>query len=63
MQGLLTSLLFPTFQKMGVSESDFQTYLGKCMPYIWGLLAAFVLMIIAIIVAKFLKKGKKAFAR
>ena len=51
MQSLLKNLLGPIFYGMGVSEADFATYLDRCMPYVWGLLAALVVLIVVLIIA------------
>lgn len=63
MAGLITKLLGPTFYAMGVSEADFATYLTTCMPYVYGILAALVVMIAVMIVATRLKKGVKGLVR
>ncbi len=63
MKSLLTSLFGPMFYNMGVSEADFATYLDSCMPYIWGILAALAVMIIVLVAAHWLKKGKRGFVR
>ncbi|MBR3368058.1 MAG: glycoside hydrolase family 3 C-terminal domain-containing protein [Lachnospiraceae bacterium] len=57
MQQLLLNLLGPIFYGMGVSEADLTSYLGMCMNYVYGILAALVILIIVLIAAQWLKKG------
>ena len=63
MQQLLTNTLGPIFYGMGVSEADFTSYLGMCMGYVYGILAAIVVLIIVLIAAHWVKKGSKALTR
>ena len=63
MQGFLSNLLGPIFMSMGVSEADFASYLESCMGYVYGIIALLVILIIVLILAHKLKKGKRAFAR
>lgn len=63
MQNLITNLLGPIFYGMGVSEADFASYLSSCINYVYGILAALIIMIIVWIVAFKFKKGAAGFAR
>ncbi|MBQ9267965.1 MAG: glycoside hydrolase family 3 C-terminal domain-containing protein [Oscillospiraceae bacterium] len=63
MQQFLTNTLGPIFYGMGVSEADFTSYLGMCMGYVYGILAAIVVLIIVLIAAHWVKKGSKALTR
>ena len=63
MQDLLTKLLGPVFYGMGVSEADFASYLGMCMKYVYIILAALAVLIIVLIAAHKIRKGRRAFTR
>lgn len=63
MQSFITSLLGPTFYKMGVSEADFASYLSSCMGYVYAALIALIALIVLLIVAQKAKKGTRAFIR
>ncbi len=63
MQNLIISLFGPIFYGMGVSEADFASYLSQCINYVYGILAALIIMIIVWIVAFKFKKGTAGFAR
>ena len=63
MKQLLTSTIGPIFYGMGVSEADFASYLDSCMGYVYGILAALVLLIVVLIAARRVKKGSKALTR
>jgi len=63
MQSLITNLLGPIFYGMGVSEADFASYLSSCMGYVYGILAALIILILVLIFAGRLKKGICGFTR
>ncbi len=63
MQQILQNLLGPIFYSMGVSEADLTSYLSICMGYVYGILAALVILIVVLILAGRMKKGTKAFTR
>jgi len=63
MQQFIINTLGPVFYGMGVSEADFATYLGMCMNYVYGILAALVVLIIVLIAAHWMKKGARGFTR
>ena len=50
MQSLITNLLGPIFYGMGVSEADFASYLSSCMGYVYGILAALIILILVLII-------------
>ncbi len=59
----LAKILGPIFGSMGVSEADLLMYLGMVKGYVWVILIALVLMIAALILAAFAKKGTKHLIR
>ena len=63
MEKLITNLLGPVFYGMGVSEADFASYLSMCIGYVYGILAAIIVLIVVLIAAMKVPKGKKAFVR
>ena len=63
MQQFIINTLGPIFYGMGVSEADFASYLGMCMKYIYGILAALIVLIVVLIAAHWLKKGLRGFIR
>ena len=63
MQGLIKSLIGPIIMGMGVSESDFDTYLGQSMGYVYGILIVLIALIVVLIAAQKLKKGTRGFVR
>ena len=52
MVGLLTSLLSPIFEPMGVSSADLNTYIEMVKGYVWVILLALVTMIVVMVLAK-----------
>ncbi len=63
MVGLLTSLLSPIFEPMGVSSADLNTYIEMVKGYVWVILLALVAMIVVMVLAKKAKPGKKHLIR
>ncbi len=63
MVNFLAKLLSPIFGAMGVSEADLLMYLDMVKGYVWVILIALLLMIAALILAIFVKKGKKHLVR
>ena len=63
MQGLIKSLIGPIIMGMGVSESDFDTYLGQSMGYVYGILITLIAFIVIMIAAQKLKKPVRGFVR
>ena len=57
---LLFNLLQGPLGDMGVSDNDLHTYIDRCLPYIYAILAVLVIAIVAIIVVSLkAKKGLK----
>ena len=52
MVGLLTSLLSPIFEPMGVSSADLNTYIEMVKGYVWVILLALVAMIVVMCLQK-----------
>ena len=63
MQGSIKSLIGPIIMGMGVSESDFDTYLGQSMGYVYGILITLIAIIVVLIAAQKLKKPLRGFVR
>ncbi len=63
MVNLLTNLLSPIFTPMGVSAADLTNYIEMVKGHVWVILAAIVLLIVVLILAKNAKKGKKHLVR
>ncbi|MDO4490197.1 MAG: glycoside hydrolase family 3 C-terminal domain-containing protein [Lachnospiraceae bacterium] len=59
MVNLLARLLGPFFGSLGVSEADLLSYLTQLQGYIYGILAALVVMIVVMVAACKAKKGFK----
>ncbi len=59
MADLLSKLLSPIFEPMGVSQADLAMYLDMVKGYVWIILIALVLMIVVLIAAHWAKKGKR----
>lgn len=57
MVDLLVNLLGPFFYSLGVSEADLISYITQLQGYIYGILAAFVVLILVLIFAHKAKKG------
>ena len=60
---LIIKLLGPFFYGLGVSEADFNTYLTSLQGYIYAILIALVVMIVVLIAAHWVKKGKRHLVR
>ena len=60
---VLTKLLTPVLEPMGVSEADLVLYLNLVSNHLLAIAAAFVVMIIILIAAKKVRKGWRAFVR
>ena len=63
MVDILSKLLGPIFEPMGVSQADLTTYLTMVKGYVAVILIALALLIVALIVARFAKKGKRHLVR
>lgn len=63
MVDLLVKLLGPLFYSLGVSEADLVSYITQLEGYVYGILAAFVLLILVLILACKAKKGFKHVVR
>ena len=63
MSELLAKLLSPIFLPMGVSYADLLFYLDAVSVYLLVLLAAFVIMLAVMFIARRVKKGWKCFVR
>ncbi len=59
----LGSILGPLFTGLGVSEADFQMYLTQLSGYVYGILAALIVMIAVLILAVKVPKGLKHIVR
>lgn len=59
----LGSILGPLFAGFGVSEADFQMYLTQLSGYVYGILAALIVMIAVLILAVKVPKGLKHIVR
>lgn len=59
MVDLLVKLLGPFFYSMGVSEADLISYITQLQGYVYGILAALVVLILVLILACKAKKGFK----
>lgn len=59
----LGNILGPIFTGLGVSEADFQMYLEQLSGYIYFILAAFVVMVVVLVLAMKVKKGLKHIVR
>lgn len=59
MISLLEKLLGPIFYGLGVSEADLTSYLTQLKGYVYGILAALVILILVLFVASRAKKGFK----
>ena len=63
MMNLLANLLSPIFAPMGVSYADLQSYLDMCSAYVYVILAALALMVVALVAAGKAKKGLRGLIR
>ncbi len=63
MVSVLSSLLGPIFEPMGVSQADLTSYITMVQGYVWVILLALVAMIVVLIVAGKAKKGAKGLIR
>lgn len=59
----LAGILEPIFTPMGVSSADLLGYLQLCSPYVYAAVIALGLMLVAMVAAIFVKKGKKHLVR
>ncbi len=59
---LLAQLVSPIFLPMGVSYADLVFYLETLFPWLLGLLAAFIVMLLVLLLARKFKKGWRGFA-
>ena len=59
----LADLIAPMLYARGVSEADFNSYVGLLSPYINAILIFLLAFVIAIVVTFFIKKGIRAFVR
>ena len=57
MVDLLVKLLGPFFYSLGVSEADLISYITQLQGYVYGILAAFAVLILVLIFAHKAKKG------
>ncbi len=60
---ILSKLLGPIFEPMGVSQADLTSYLTMVKGYIWVILIALVLLIATMFLARLAKKGKRHLVR
>lgn len=63
MLDILADVLGPVFAGFGVSEADFQSYLTQLSGYVYFILAAFVVMLLVLVLAFKVKKGLKHIVR
>jgi beta-glucosidase len=59
----LIDILTPLFIKMGASAADVSNYIHMLSGFVYALMIAFVLLIVAMIGAHFVKKGKRHIVR
>lgn len=57
MVDLLVKLLGPFFYSMGVSEADLINYITQLQGYVYGIVAALVILVVVLIAAHWAKKG------
>ena len=60
---ILSKLLGPIFEPMGVSQADLTSYLNMVKGYVWVILIALGLLVIVMFLAHFAKKGKRHLVR
>ena len=60
---ILSKLLGPIFEPMGVSQADLSTYLTMVKGYVWVILIALVALIAVMFLARLAKKGKRHLVR
>ena len=63
MVNLLTNLLSPIFEPMGVSSADLTNYIEMVQGYVWVILLSLVAMIVVLIVAHKAKKPARGLIR
>ena len=63
MVSVLSKLLSPIFEPMGVSSADLTSYIETCKNYVWVILIALIALIVVLILAKNAKPGKKHLVR
>lgn len=59
----VADLITPIFASMGAQASDVQNYVNQCGNYVYGLLAAIVVLIALLVAAHWFKKGDKHVVR
>ena len=60
---VLTSLLSPIFTPMGVSAADLSSYIEMVKGYAWAIVIALILLVVVLVLARHVKKGKKHLVR
>ncbi len=63
MVGVLSSLLSPIFEPMGVSQADLTSYIEMVKGYVWVILLALIALVVVLVLAKNAKPGKKHLIR
>ena len=63
MVNVLSNLLGPIFEPMGVSQADLTNYISMVQGYVWVILLALVAMIVVIIAARHAKKAARPVIR
>ncbi len=63
MVNLLTSLLSPIFAPLNVSAGELRSYVEACALYVYIVLGALLVAVVAFLLARRLRRGVKGFAR
>ena len=63
MVNVLSKLLTPIFEPMGVSSADLTSYLEMVKGYVWAIILALAAMIVVLVLAKNANPGKKHLIR